>query len=80
MITITVEIENTYEDGTEITTHETVEVPPIPADEDAAWDWADEHIRPLTGTGKTEGDAWYDCTITASSDPAIVGRKFNFGY
>jgi hypothetical protein len=43
-------------------------------------DWAEDTIYPLTGTGKSNGDAWYDATITASSDPSLVGTTYEFGY
>ena len=34
---------------------------------------------PLTGTGIEEGESGYFVTITASSDPALVGAHYEFG-
>jgi hypothetical protein len=42
--------------------------------------WGREHIYQFTGTGRTDGDSWYDVTITASSRPELIGRTFQFGY
>lgn len=80
MITVSLHIVNTYEDGEVITTEITgaeVATPPPAGDLD---DWAEGTIDPLTGTGKTNGDAWYDATITASSEPSLVGTTYEFGY
>lgn len=42
--------------------------------------WAYAHLFPLTGTGRTEGDAGYFVTITDSPEmPALVGRRFEWG-
>lgn len=82
-MTISLEIENTYDDGTEITTYATDVVMPVPPDDvdgDDYHDWAFEHVFNLTGTGHTSGDSWYDVTVTACSVPALVGRTFEFGY
>jgi hypothetical protein len=86
-ITIGLRILNTYEDDTSITTEVTTELPAPPpftddphADEEAFWAWSDEHIRNLTGTGRTEGDAWYDVTVTDCSDPDLIGETFQYGY
>ncbi len=83
-ITISLEIENTYEDDdhdeTTYVTDKVVPAPPALEDEEALQEWADEHIYCETGTGHTEGDSWYDVKVTASSDPALVGREFQWGY
>lgn len=83
-ITISLEIENTYDDGYEVTTYAKDEVIPAPPtlDEDSVdyADWAQTEIFPFTGTGKTEGDSWYDVTVLACSDERLVGRTFEFGY
>ena len=80
MITVSLHIVNTYDDGEVITTVITgaeVAAPPPDGDLD---DWAEDTIYPLTGTGKTAGDAWYDATVTASSEPSLVGTTYEFGY
>jgi hypothetical protein len=87
-ITISLDIENSYE--LYPTVHTTVTGQELPAppeptgDEDAdrkAMDtWAYETIYQFTGTGRTHGDSWYIVTVTACSDPALVGREFDFGY
>lgn len=92
-IALVLEIENTYEDGDEITTWYTVVIPapPVPLtqpdarehedyDGDDGWEYV--HIYGRTGTGRSKGDAWYDVTVLASSDPVQVpaGETFEFGY
>jgi hypothetical protein len=82
-VAIDLEIENTYADGCQTTTHVTravVRAPPSNADEDAMADWAYDQLFPFTGTGRTEGEAWYDVLITASDDASLVGKIFQFGY
>lgn len=84
-ITISLKIENAYADGTQITTYATdvqMPAPPVGGEQDAEqWDtWKYEHLYAFTGTGRTDGDSWYDVTVTACSDPALVGRTFEFGY
>jgi hypothetical protein len=82
-VTVNLEIENTYEDGdTVITTVTDAVIPAPPADEDSDeyHEWGQEHIFQFTGTGRTDGDSFYDVTITASSRPELIGRTFEFGY
>lgn len=83
-VTITVEIDNTYEDGSTVVTHRTATVPaPAGAEgSDERWNWEHEHIFDLTGTGRTQGDAWYDVEVTASDRPDLipVGTTYEFGY
>lgn len=84
-ITISLEIENTYEleeydDETTTVTDAVMPAPPADRDSQAFEDWADEHIKPLTGTGQTRGDSWYDVEVTACSDPTLVGHEFQWGY
>jgi hypothetical protein len=87
-ITISLDIENSYElyptVCTTITDQE-IPAPPEPtSDKDADYkamnDWAYETIYQFTGTGRTHGDSWYAVTVTACSNPALVGREFDFGY
>lgn len=80
MISLRLQIDNVYDDGT-VTTTATVEVPPPPEDEDERSDWEDDHIFPATGTGQAEGDAGYFVTVTASSQSDLipVGTEFEFG-
>lgn len=83
-ITISLEIENTYELYDDVTTHKTdVVIPAPPTMEEGTSeydDWAYDHIYSLTGVGHEDGDSWYDVTITACSEPELVGRAFQFGY
>jgi hypothetical protein len=87
-ITVSVQIENRYEHGFEITTYVTDAVIGAPpratgveeVDAHAMSEWAYAHVHALTGTGWTRGDAWYDVRVTACSDPALVGKTFAFGY
>ena len=82
-ITISLSIINTYERyPTVVTTVQeaVVPAPPDPADTDAYHDWTYEHIYCHTGTGRIDGDSWYDVTVTACSDPRLIGAEFAFGY
>lgn len=81
-VSVTLDIVNTYEGGEEVRTEVVADVPAPPpeSDHDAYEAWAYEHIYAHTGTGRTEGDAWYDVVITWSSDPALIGRTFEWGY
>jgi hypothetical protein len=81
-ITLDLSIENTYEDGDEVTTTATATLPLPPFGDEEREEWANEHIMPLTGTGKTDGDAWYDVKVTASNMPDLipVGQTYEFGY
>lgn len=85
------EIENVYEDGEEVTTHVEADVPApsLPPwvdtlsdeEEDERNEWEQEHIFPVTGTGKVEGDSAYFVEVLGSSDEALipVGTKWEFG-
>lgn len=83
-ITVSLKIENTYELYDDVTTYKTNEVIPAPPtleeDSEAYREWASEHIREFTGVGHEDGDSWYDVTITDSSEPALIGRTFEWGY
>lgn len=82
-VTVSLAIENTYEDGDTVNTTVTdVVIPEPPTDEesDEYADWSREHIFQFTGTGRTKGDSFYDVEITKSSAPELVGRTFEFGY
>lgn len=83
MVTVSLAIENTYENGDVVNTTATdVVVPAPPADEESEEyaEWGREHIFQFTGTGRPAGDSWYDVTITASSRPELIGRTYEFGY
>jgi hypothetical protein len=82
-VTVSLTIENTYARYAPVTTYATdvvIPEPPPGLDMDPYDDWAFDHIYCFTGTGRTDGDSWYDVTITASSDPELVGREFAWGY
>lgn len=80
--TIKLRIENRYEGSDSVVTEATTTVPlPLPAeDTDARTDWEYDHIFSQTGTGRTEGDAWYDVEVVESSEPELLGLTFEFGY
>jgi hypothetical protein len=80
-VTVSLEIKNHYADGTHITTVNgvTVEEPWDLDDEDELADWAMHELFEFTGTGRTEGDATYDITITASNDHRLIGKRFEIG-
>jgi hypothetical protein len=79
---LTLHVENTYADGDVVITCPATTVPaPTPQDwDDNLTDWAAEHLEPLTGTGRTHGDSWYDVRVLACTDDRLVGRTFEFGY
>lgn len=84
-ITISLEIENHYELHGQIDTSVTDKVIPAPPtrrtnrDSDEWDNWAQDHILPFTGTGREKGNASYFVTVTACSDPALIGEEFEFG-
>lgn len=82
-ITVSLEIENIYEDTEPVTTYvtETLPAPPPDTDEEAYQAWHEEYIQALTGTGHTTGDAGYFVEVMASSDEALlpVGTEFEYG-
>jgi hypothetical protein len=80
--TLALTIVNAYEGGSEIVTIPVIEVPlPLPAeDTDERTDWEYEHIFPHTGTGRSEGDSWYDVVVAESTAPELLGLTFEFGY
>ncbi|WP_106215720.1 hypothetical protein [Kineococcus rhizosphaerae] len=84
-LTLSLRIENYYvDDGDEVVTDiRNITVPAPNTDDenaDAYHDWAEAVIRPLTGTGRTAGHATYDAQVTACDDPAMLNRRFSFGY
>ncbi|GAA0475472.1 hypothetical protein Aca07nite_84340 [Actinoplanes capillaceus] len=87
--TVSLEIINTYEFyPTAVVTMTDVKIaspplayPPVTdAEFQALDDWAYDHIYPFTGVGHTDGDSWYDVTVTASSLPWLTGYTFDWGY
>jgi len=76
---LSIKIDNVYADETISKTLIDVEVPNPPTEPDAHEDWADEHLMPLTGTGRTHGEAGYFVEITAAEHPALVGRTYEWG-
>jgi len=90
-IQLDLEITNIYEDGEEVVVHETVWVPDPPDTEgdsnsDEFDEWAEEYILPLTGSGRTDGDAGYFAEVKAVRNDSVnfgehplVGRTFEFG-
>ncbi|RNH99664.1 hypothetical protein EEZ25_21980 [Micromonospora aurantiaca] len=83
LISISLAIENRYEGGDMIPTTVTgalIPAPPARGDADAQDAWEYEHIFSFTGTGRTSGNSWYDVTVTACSDPSLIGKTYEFGY
>ncbi|GAA2650210.1 hypothetical protein [Paractinoplanes durhamensis] len=82
-ITISLAIENRYEGGLMIPTQvvgAVIPAPPVDGDADDMVAWEYDHIYEFTGTGRPDGDSWYDVTVVACSDPALVGKVYAFGY
>lgn len=83
-ITISLSVKNSYEGGrTEVRQFDDQVIPAPPTKEQdyqEYTDWVDEQIiNRYTGTGEEAGDAWYDVTVTACSDPRLVGLFLTFG-
>lgn len=90
-IEISLEIDNAYEDGHEVTTHVTTRVPKPEDvdDEDEMADWWGEYIEEHTGAGYgiagQDGftrtlDATYTVKIVKSDeDPRLVGLTYEWG-
>lgn len=80
VVTMSLAIENIYDGDTIHTTADAV-APPPPAedDEDDYDEWSYAWVYQHTGTGRTEGNSAYFVEVTASSDPTLVGRKFEYG-
>lgn len=79
--TVTLKITNGYEDGSEVVTTPVAEVPlPIPMDLDERVEWGYEHIFPHTGTGRPEGNSWYEVEVAESTAPELLGATFEFGF
>ena len=74
-VTLTLAITNVYDDD-ELAHFETTTVP-APDDEDLD-DWADEHLFPLTGTGRTDGAAGYFVKVIESTDPDLIGKDWEW--
>ena len=81
-ITVSLEIENSYELYEDETTHVVDREVNAPSDysEETLDSWAYDVLFDFTGVGHTDGNSWYDVTITACSDPQLVGKQFDFGY
>lgn len=80
-VDLTVKITNVYDDGEVVTvTERLVADAPDSRDPDYLRDyWAEEWLFPLTGTGRTEGDATYFVYVVESSDPELVGMYWEWG-
>lgn len=83
-VIVTLSVENAYElyEDVDVTvTDVVIEAPPDDEDSREYEEWSQEVIiERYTGVGHEKGKAWYDVKITASSDPALVDRTFDWGY
>jgi hypothetical protein len=74
-VQITVKFTDVY-DGQEYPRTETFDVPAPTGDLD---EWADEHLRPRTGSNVGADESGYFAEIaTCSADPGLVGREFSW--
>jgi hypothetical protein len=80
MSTVTVRIENTYEDGHESVVEVEVETPADPTDLE---DWWDDTVFEHTGDGHGADNpklgAWYEAKITRADDEKLVGMSMDWG-
>jgi hypothetical protein len=81
-VTISLDIENTYALYPDVRTRVLDAVIPAPPQPGtfAYNEWAQNHIVPWVGIGNLKGDSWYDVTVTACSNPRLIGTTFDFGY
>lgn len=82
-ITISLAIENRYPGDIMIPTQVTDAVIPAPPrdDDPALSGWEYDHIRCFVGlSDRVNGDSWHDVTVTACSDPTLIGQSYDFGY
>jgi hypothetical protein len=78
-MTVTVRIENTYEDGHESVLEVEVESPEVPTDLE---EWWEERVWEHTGDGHALGSgmgAWYEATIIEADDASLVGLSMEWG-
>ena len=91
MTTLSIKIENIYEDGDKVIVTQDIDVPAPPNhdfDSEDHEDWAYDNLHSLTGTGRYAGndagetrtpDAAYFVEVLASEDPALVGHTYEWG-
>jgi hypothetical protein len=82
-VVISMVIENVYELYADVDFAVTGAIIPAPPQSQIGdeWEiWERRHIFRWTGVGHEEGDSWHDVTVTACSDPSLVGSEFDFGY
>ncbi|MGI6797931.1 hypothetical protein [Gordonia sihwensis] len=80
---ITIQFTDVY-DGHEYERTETHDLPVAPdvdhAHDDLVDEWADAHIRPLTGTGQRHSESGYFAEVlTCTQRPYLVGHEFSWG-
>jgi hypothetical protein len=76
-VTVDLTIENIYPDAVIQTLVHNEPVPvPTSLDRDELDEWAMEHLFPVTGTGREDGDSSYTIRVTRSSDQQLVGQVF----
>lgn len=83
-ITLSMDVEHTYELYGDVTAYVVDAVVPAPPTDEDSPEYDEWHqtyiIDQFTGVGRTHGDSWYNLTVTDCSDPALIGRTFNWGY
>jgi len=79
-MTVTVKIENTYEDGHESTLEVEVEAPEVPSDLE---EWWEERVYEHTGDGHgakyPQLGSWYTATIIRAEDAQLLGMSTDWG-
>jgi len=82
-MSVTVKIENTYEDGHETELIIEVQDPPAGSDEENLELWWEEEVWPHTGDGYGEKHpklgCWYEATITGADENWLVGLSMEWG-
>jgi len=80
-MSVTVRIENTYEDG-----HESVKEVEVPNPEEGWTDldpWWEDEVFQHTGDGHGMDNpklgSWYEAEIIAADMPNLVGRRYDWG-
>lgn len=80
LITLDLTIHNSYAESGTITTTPRAVIVPVPEslEPEKLSEWAADHLLPLTGTGITDEDAYYEVHVTKSSYPELKDQTFEF--
>lgn len=79
-ISIEIQIDNTYPDEAFSATKTVTCKTPTQSDDDYLDEWAQDNLFPHTGTGRCEGEAFYEVAIMRCDyRPDLEGRTWDWG-